>query len=72
MTRFFSASILASAVFVLTACESGPATAEEREAYQRNQQVLDYENQRQQNEMEYLSDGEVQNPTGLDTEPMDP
>ncbi|WP_309386622.1 hypothetical protein [Cerasicoccus frondis] len=51
----------------LVGCQSTPITPEEKAAYQKDEAVLQYEDQQQANEMEYLSgdgmeDGRELNP----------
>ncbi|MGE9295698.1 MAG: hypothetical protein ACQKBV_05365 [Puniceicoccales bacterium] len=70
--KFLFVGFFAVIAAVFAGCSSGPSTWEEEEAaYQRNNKVQSYENQREQQEMNYLSDGEVSNPSGYNAQQMD-
>ena len=52
-----------SAVCGFSGCESAPLTPEQEAAYEKDQQVLNYENQKQEERIKYLTDDE---PVGYD------
>jgi len=70
--RFLFTLLSAVLGLALFGCQSGPRTWEEEEAaFQRNQRIQNYENQQQQQDMNELSDGDVSNPSGYDSQSMD-
>ncbi|GHB89683.1 hypothetical protein [Cerasicoccus arenae] len=41
-------------------CESTPLTPQQKEAYQKDQAILNYQNQQEANEMQYLDGDSIQ------------